>query len=101
MQVEIADRNDVQDLVKLVNSAYRGEGSKKGWTTEADLLAGDLRTDEPTLTRMMTAPDSVFLKYRNDEGVIEGCVYLQKRGDKLYLGMLSVSPELQARGIGK
>ncbi|MCW3089685.1 MAG: hypothetical protein JWP81_754 [Ferruginibacter sp.] len=40
---KLAD-NDIEELVQLVNSAYRGESSKKGWTTEADLLDG-IRTD--------------------------------------------------------
>jgi ribosomal protein S18 acetylase RimI-like enzyme len=101
MSIKPAGVIDIPDLVKLVNSAYRGESSKKGWTTEADLLAGDLRTDDSTLSSMMNSPGSAILKYTNDTGVIEGCVYLQKRGDRLYLGMLSVSPVLQSSGIGK
>ena len=47
---------DVPLLVTLINSAYRGEFSKKGWTTEADLLAGEKRTDIATLTKLITAP---------------------------------------------
>ncbi len=30
-----------------------------------------------------------------------GCVNLQQHGEKLYLGMFSVSPHLQGGGIGK
>jgi hypothetical protein len=47
--------DDVDSLVKLVNGAYRGEGSKKGWTTEADLLDG-VRTDAAALTGIMETP---------------------------------------------
>jgi ribosomal protein S18 acetylase RimI-like enzyme len=97
--IAAATTNDVKALVKLVNSAYRGEGSKKGWTTEADLLDG-VRTDEISLTRMMETQGNVILKY-NDDGNLLGCVYLSKKLDKLYLGMLTVGPELQGRGIGK
>jgi ribosomal protein S18 acetylase RimI-like enzyme len=46
-------------------------------------------------------PDAIILKHTDDNGRITGCVYLQKRGNKLYLGMLTVSPELQAGGIGR
>src|SRR6187431_2862367 len=94
-----ATEKDIPALDKLVNSAYRGEGSKKGWTTEADLLDG-LRTDPISLLKILQDPDSVILKYNGNES-IEGCVYLKKKGDALYLGMLTVSPELQAKGIGK
>jgi ribosomal protein S18 acetylase RimI-like enzyme len=49
----------------------------------------------------MADPQAIILKNNNDEGQITGCVYLQKRADKLYLGMLTVSPTLQANGLGK
>lgn len=91
---------EVPVLVKLINSAYRGIGSKKGWTTEADLLGG-VRVNEQTLTAMLHTPGAVILKYSNANGDTEGCVYLEQQGDKLYLGLLTVSPEIQAKGIGK
>ena len=88
-------------MVKLINGAYRGEESKKGWTTEAEMVAGDLRINEESMKVLMQTPGTVFLKYCNDDNKIEGAVFLQKRGQKLYLGMLSVLPFLQTKGIGK
>lgn len=96
-----ATSGDIPALVSLLNSAYRGDASKKGWTTEAHLLKGELRTDETTLQKLMQQPGAVFLKYTNEENETEGCVFLQKKETKLYLGMLSVSPLIQAKGIGK
>ncbi len=101
MPILIASQQDIPSLVTLLNSAYRGEYSKKGWTTEADMVSGDLRTDAPALKQLMETPGAVFLKYVNEQQELEGCVYLHKRGNKLYLGMLSVSPLLQAKGTGK
>lgn len=101
MPVTIASIEDIPQLVSLLNSAYRGEGSKKGWTTEADMVDGALRTDEKDMSRLMQLPDTVFLKYTNEKNRIEGCVFLQKRNGNMYLGMLSVDPSLQAKGIGK
>jgi ribosomal protein S18 acetylase RimI-like enzyme len=101
MPITLATKNDISSLVALLDSAYRGEGSKKGWTTEADMIRGDKRTDEPTLNKLMNTPDAIFLKSLNDSGEIEGCVFLHKRESKLYLGMLAVSPGLQAKGTGK
>jgi ribosomal protein S18 acetylase RimI-like enzyme len=101
MPILIAAATDIPALEELLNSAYRGEDSKKGWTTEADLLEGDLRTDAATLHQLMQTPGAVFLKYINEENKIEGCVFLHKKENKLYLGMLSVSPWIQAKGIGK
>lgn len=98
--IAIATEKDIPALDKLVNSAYRGDGSKKGWTTEADLLDG-LRTNPGSLKQLMTDPDSVILTCSDETGKLMGCVYLKKKKDTLYLGMLTVSPELQAKGIGK
>lgn len=95
-----ADLNDVPALNALVNSAFRGEGSKKGWTTEADLLDG-IRIDEQRLTELIQKPDSVILKYLDEEGKLTGCVHLEVQGDNMYLGLLTVSPTLQGKGIGK
>ena len=98
--ISIADRRDIPALVELLNSAYRGEASKKGWTTEADLLGGQ-RTDAAMIEEEMSMPAADFLKYTDPSGLLTGCVYLKKSGNKLYLGMLSVSPQLQNGGIGK
>jgi GNAT superfamily N-acetyltransferase len=101
MPISLANNNDIPALVALLNSAYRGDASKQGWTTEADMISGDIRTDEEQLGKLLEKPGSVFLKSTNKQNRIEGCVYLDKRAEKLYLGMLSVDPALQAKGTGK
>jgi len=94
-----ANKADIAQLTLLVNSAYRGETSRKGWTTEADLFEGK-RMSETILQQMMDAPQAVVYKYEA-EGTIIGCVYLKNEGDDVYLGMLTVSPDVQAKGIGR
>jgi ribosomal protein S18 acetylase RimI-like enzyme len=100
MPVIPATPSDIPQILALLNSAYRGDESKKGWTTEADLLIGEHRTDLNSLTTLFQTKDVTFLKYEND-GVIVGSVMLHKKGNRLYLGMLSVNPALQAKGTGK
>ncbi len=100
MPITQATAADVPELNILVNSAYRGESSKKGWTTEANLLDG-IRIDEETLYGYFDDPKVVILKNTDEEGRITGCVYLEKRPPKLYVGMFSVSPVLQAQGTGR
>lgn len=97
--ISAATLQDVPELNILVNSAYRGESSKKGWTTEEHLLGG-IRTDEEDLSELLQKENVTILKY-TESGKIIGSVYLEKQSDKLYLGMLTVSPELQGGGIGK
>jgi len=101
LNVSPATPADIPALVHLVNQAYRGEPSRKGWTTEADLLEGDLRTDENDLSKLLQRPHAVVLKASDGASAVVGCVFLEKRDGRLYLGMLSVAPEKQAHGIGK
>jgi len=90
---------DVAAIATLVNSAYRGEHAKKGWTTEADLIDGT-RTDAAALSDIIQRHDTTVLKYEHD-GKILGCVELRIVDNKLYLGMLTVEPNIQGGGIGK
>lgn len=91
---------DVPALVALVNSAYRGESSRLGWTTEADLLDGQ-RIDAEALAADIEAAGHVVLVYEED-GAAAACVHLERTGDTgCYLGMLTTRPVMQAAGIGK
>ena len=90
---------DIPALNILINSAYRGETSKKGWTTEANILEGK-RTNEEELTETILNPKNTILKYTENDKII-GSVLLVEKKHQLYLGMLTVSPELQNSGIGK
>lgn len=98
-KVRAATIADVKALNTLVNSAYRGEVSKKGWTTEADLLDGT-RIDEIALQDLILKKGTTVLCYET-ESHIQACVELREESDKLYLGMLSVNPEMQGSGLGR
>src|SRR3954447_2754822 len=82
-------------LVALVNSAYRGESSKAGWTTEADLLDGQ-RVDAERIGEIISTPGNVILLHEPPGSAhrVIGCVHLERTGDECYLGMLTVSPPL-------
>ena len=95
----LATPDDVAVIVALVESAYRGDVSRKGWTTEADLLDGQ-RTDPVGVTELITKPDSCMLLAERN-GTLLACANLEKRGDAGYFGMFSVRPDLQGGGIGR
>lgn len=91
---------DVPAVTALINSAYRGNSSTVGWTTEAHLLEGR-RIDEAGLARLIGAPGSLVLLCHRD-GELIGSVHLEdKGGGRGYLGMFVVRPGLQGQGIGR
>lgn len=90
---------DVDALVALVESAYRGDSSRAGWTTEADILDGQ-RTDPQGVLDVIESPGSRLLTVEQD-GRIVACCQLEHRGDYAYFGMFAVSPALQGAGLGK
>lgn len=97
----LATHADITTISNLLNSAYRGESSRQGWTTEADLIAGEQRADEAMVKEVLDMPGSVILVYQDEQKEITGCVNLQQHGHRIYLGMFSVTPKLQGGGIGK
>ena len=95
----LATSADVAAIVALVESAYRGDVSRKGWTTEADLLDGQ-RTDPAGVAELIAKPGSCMLLAERD-GALLACANLEKRGEAGYFGMFSVRPDLQGAGIGR
>ncbi|MFF0433640.1 GNAT family N-acetyltransferase [Streptomyces sp. NPDC004327] len=91
--------DDVPALVPLVESAYRGDASRAGWTTEADLLQGQ-RTDPQGVADVITTPGSRLLVVEQD-GALVACCQLEHRGEAAYFGMFAVRPELQGAGLGR
>lgn len=91
---------DIPTLHALIESAYRGESSRAGWTTEADLLDGQ-RTDPDDLADILADPKQGLLTaWRGDDLV--GCVLIADRGEGTgYFGMLSIRPTLQGGGLGR
>lgn len=96
----IASEKDVPELVALINSAYRGETSKAGWTTEADILGGT-RIDESGIETIINTPNEDLHIFRMENEGLIACVFLKNANNHLYLGMLTVRPTLQAGGMGK
>ena len=90
---------DVDAIVRLVESAYRGDSSRAGWTTEADLLDGR-RTGRDEVLADINRPRSRVLLAERD-GALLACAHLACEDGAGYFGMFSVQPGLQGGGIGK
>ncbi|MNK20590.1 putative acetyltransferase [compost metagenome] len=90
---------DIPALIALVTSAYRGDASRAGWTTEADLLDG-ARIDAQGLQADLAKPRSTILLAERD-GHLLACAHVADDNGKGYFGMFSVDPAQQGGGIGK
>jgi ribosomal protein S18 acetylase RimI-like enzyme len=96
----IAAEQDAQAIADLLNSAYRGESSRAGWTTEADFLAGQ-RTDTQAVAAIIASPAQWFLLGERDNMLL-GSVCLERADARsCHFGMFAVRPELQGQGMGK
>lgn len=90
---------DVDAIVSLVESAYRGDASRAGWTTEADFLGGR-RTAAPEILELLGRACSRVLLAERD-GALLACCHVEKQSEAAYFGMFSVRPTLQGSGIGR
>ncbi|MEW4468501.1 GNAT family N-acetyltransferase [Parasphingorhabdus sp. JC815] len=104
--IRVAQEQDIARLHSLIESAYRGDSARRGWTHEADLLGGQ-RTDVEALQAIVgdkgenEGSDQILL-LALDGRDIAGCVHLQQVDRRLaYLGLLTVDPDRQAGGLGK
>lgn len=110
---------DIPPLLSLIVSAFRGESSRAGWTTEADLLA-DERISPTALHAKITDPSGLVLLAFNatsasstgtstpesdtetsPSGLVACCEIVRKDDERAYFGLFAVSPKLQAGGIGR
>lgn len=89
---------DVDAIIALVESAYRGEASRQGWTTEADFLDGQ-RIDRQVLIELISRSDARVILVES-EGQLLACCELQDQHGIAYFGMFSVRPGGQGAGIG-
>jgi ribosomal protein S18 acetylase RimI-like enzyme len=98
-----AEISDTGTIVELINSAYRGEMSRKGWTTEADLLDG-IRTTPQQVASIIKRHDAFMLiGVLNDQIVATICCEWQAiaGNNTAHFGMIAVKPTLQNKGYGK
>lgn len=99
MMIRAATPADIPALHALVESAYRGDSARAGWTHEADLLGGQ-RTD-PAMLSAMIGVDATQLLVAEQGGALIGCVAAENRGGLGYVGMLTVAPSQQGGGLGR
>lgn len=103
LRFRAAGLDDVEAIVALTESAYRGDASRVGWTTEADLLDGQ-RTDAQEVAGLIANPDVRLLVAERDGQLLASCVLerlVDEHAGDGYFGMFSVRPDAQGHGTGR
>jgi GNAT superfamily N-acetyltransferase len=98
-----AEISDADSITQLINSAYRGESSRKGWTTEADLLEG-LRTSTNEVSKIIKREDAfILIGVLNNEIITTICCEWEAiaGNNTAHFGLITVKPTLQNKGYGK
>jgi GNAT superfamily N-acetyltransferase len=94
-----ADTDDISTLTSLINRSYRGESSRNGWSTEADLLSGK-RIDETRLLQLHNDADSLIFIAQSDEMIL-ATIHAHRESNSIHFGLFAVEPTIQDNGIGK
>jgi GNAT superfamily N-acetyltransferase len=95
----LAGASDAPAIAALVESAYRGDESRRGWTTEAELFP-DSRTNVQEIAGLLADPDARFV-LAHDGAELVGCAMIRNEQGTGYFGMFAVKPKLQGAGLGK
>lgn len=93
-----ATERDAGAIARLANQAYRGDESRAGWTTEADLLGGQ-RTDRAMVLDRMQ--DARFRLLFEDTALLASVQIELMEDETAEIGMLAVAPARQGEGIGR
>jgi ribosomal protein S18 acetylase RimI-like enzyme len=99
LRFRTATAADIPVLLALVQSAYRGDSGRRGWTTESDLLDGQ-RTDAADIAEVLARPDSLIVMAEQDGRLLASC-HVERQAEGGYFGMFAVDPLQQGGGVGK
>jgi GNAT superfamily N-acetyltransferase len=88
-QISSAAEADAPRLVALINRAF---------AIERFFMTRDRTTLDQVRGHLASG---TFLVVPGEGGELAACVYVERRGDRAYVGMLAVDPGQQGRGLGR
>lgn len=87
MKVRVAELSDASAITTVINAAFR---KAESFLIDRERIALEDVRDLLSKGKFLLAED----------GVVVGCVYVEMRGNRSYLGLLSVDPQRQKAGLG-
>lgn len=92
IRTRFAAASDADALARLINAAF---------VVERPIFDGDRTSSEGVRALLQRGRFLVAENVAEDSTGFAGCVYVELRGDRGYIGLLSVEPERQGRGLGR
>jgi ribosomal protein S18 acetylase RimI-like enzyme len=88
VKMRFAQNSDIEDLARLINAAFRVEQPFiEGHRTNPEGVRAYMEKGKFLLAELTTG--------------LAGCVYVETRGTRGYLGLLGVAPAQQGTGLGR
>jgi GNAT superfamily N-acetyltransferase len=108
IEIQRAHAGHIEGVVGLMQRAYRGEESRQGWTSEADLIDGD-RTSPSEIAAILDDPNQILLVATSPSSGLIGCAVISRIDPSLggassttcLFGKFAVEPKAQGGGLGK
>jgi ribosomal protein S18 acetylase RimI-like enzyme len=91
--------DDVDELSRLIETAYRAEQSEFGWTSERHLVSG-ARSSPDQIGAIIASTESVILLGELNGEIISCCRLSRKDQNEAHFGMFCVHPLHQSNGYG-
>jgi GNAT superfamily N-acetyltransferase len=88
VRLRLAENLDADAITLVINAAFRA--------AESFFIDRD-RIDPENVRQLLQTGRFLIAE---DGGLLAGCVYVELRGERAYLGLLSVNPQLQKTGLG-
>jgi N-acetylglutamate synthase-like GNAT family acetyltransferase len=88
VQVRIAELEDAERITSVINSAFR---------LAEQFFIDDARIDVESVRNFLNTGNFLLVER---ESVLVGCVYVEPRANRAYLGLLAVDPARQQSGLG-
>lgn len=99
LQFKELQKEEIKEVIVLINQAYRAEKKDNAWTTESHLLSG-IRVNEDMMKEILEEKDTKTYIAKIENKIV-GTIQAKLEGESIHIGLFAVDTKSQASGIGK